>query len=497
MPNRKRLLISAFLCALGIARPARAAEIPVSTADELLAAIAAAAPGDEIVLASGTYALGANVDCSQSGTDAEPIVVRAATPLDAEIVFDALEGFKVSGAHWRFEGLAIRGACAADDDCEHAFHVSGDADGFALVDCRVQDFNAQLKVNAGQVDGVWETPDDGLVAGCELFDSDPRQTGNPTTKLNIDTGDRWVVRDNYIHDFTKGGGDGVSYGAFMKSGGHDGLFERNLVVGSTSADTTGVRIGLSFGGGGTGAQYCAPAFDAGVPCDVEHTGGTMRNNIIASCTDVGIYLNRAADTQLLFNTLVATSGVDFRFDTTSGVAHGNLLEGMIRDRDGGTHTESDNQSAVDAATFAALYTDPTRGDLSLLGDPSALEGTAAAEPSVQDDYCARPRPSGPSTVGALEHTLGDCDTVPPPGPGEGTGGNGAGGGAAQGGGSSHGGGGSVGGGAAGGAGDGSEDGGDDGCGCAVPGSGEAGARWVWALALALAATRRRLSSADR
>lgn len=491
-------MTSAALTAACITGRAQAAEIPVATSEELLAAISSAGPGDEIVLANGTYALGANVDCSQSGTDADPIVVRAATPLQAEIVFDTLEGFKVSGAHWRFEGLAVRGACAADDDCEHAFHVSGDADGFALVDCRIQDFNAQLKVNAGQVGGVWETPDDGLVAGCELFDSHPRQTGNPTTKLNIDTGDRWTVRDNYIHDFEKGGGDGISYGAFMKSGGHDGVFERNLVVCTTTAAPSGVRIGLSFGGGGTGAQYCAPAFDPDVPCSIEHTGGTMRNNIIATCSDVGIYLNRAADTHILFNTLVGTGGVDFRFDTTSGAAHGNFLASSIRDRDGATHTEGDNQSNVDAGAFSALYTDPSHGDLSLLGDPVAIEGMAAPDPNETDDYCARTRPAGMLTFGALEHTLGDCDTVPPPGPAGGEGGNGAGGGAAAGGAST--GGASATGGADGTGGGANAPGdADDGCGCAVPSEANTELRSAWALlgAIVLAARRRRLSSADR
>ncbi len=404
------------LVALSLLAPATAfAEVvPVATADELLAAIGAAAPGDEIVLADGSYAL-TGATCSANGTVDAPIVVRSATPLGAAIALDSLEGFKVSGAHWHFEGLDIQGVCAADPDCEHAFHVVGGAEGFVLRGSRVRDFNAQLKVNAQQDGGgTWLIPHRGLVEGNELRDTSPRETDAPVTKLNIDTGDDWVVRANVIADFHKNGGNGVSYGAFMKSGGSRGLFERNLVVCSDQVQTGGTRIGLSFGGGGTAPQFCAPAFDAGVPCDPEHTDGMLRNNIIASCSDVGVYLNLAANTRLLHNTMVATSGADFRFGSTTGEADGNVLSGVIRGRDGGSFVGGTNVENVAEATFLAAYTAPLSGDLSLLGDVSAWIGAGSPREDVSEDYCVRDRPEGPTTLGALEHSLGDCATIPPP-----------------------------------------------------------------------------------
>lgn len=402
---------------LALALSAHAAEISVADVAGLTAAIGAAAPGDVIILEDGDYAL-AGVSCTAHGTEGSPITVRSATPLGAHVAFDGVEGFKVSGAHWHFEGLDIRGTCADDSTCEHAFHVTGAAAGFALRDSRVVDFNAQLKVNAAPVNDVWTIPHRGTIERNEIFDTRARQTGNPTTKLNIDTGDDWVVRDNYLHDFEKGGGDGVSYGAFMKSGGHRGVFERNLIVCSTGGSTTGTRVGMSFGGGGTGAQYCAPAFDPNVPCEVEHTDGVMRNNIVASCSDVAVYLNKAANTQVLFNTFIKTWGVDYRFGASSGHAHGNLMDGRIRDRDGATHTEGQNQTQIDAALWSTWYADALHGDLSLVGDVSALIGAAEAGSGVSDDYCARDRVGTSYTVGALEHSLGDCGTVPPPGPAE-------------------------------------------------------------------------------
>jgi parallel beta-helix repeat protein len=394
-----------------------AKDVPVATAGELTAAIGAAQAGDRIVLADGSYALTANVSCSANGTAQAPIEVVAKNVLGAKITFAALEGFKVSGAYWHFEGLDVKGVCAVDSDCEHAFHVTGAAKGFWLRRSRVVDFNAQLKVNAAQIANVWTAPDDGLVEGNELFDTKARNTSNPTTKLNIDTGDRWIVRANYIHDYQKGGGDGVSYAAFMKSGGKSGVFERNLVVCSKSF-TGGTRIGLSFGGGGTANQFCAPAYDANTPCDPEHTDGTLRNNVIASCSDVGIYLNEAKNTKVLFNTLVATAGIDFRFASSTGIAVGNVLDAKIRARDQGSFTGSQNLESV--TTFAQMYQAPASGDLRKLGDLSILLGKGTARPDVPDDYCARAR-TGAWDLGALQASLGDCvTTTPTPGPDGGT-----------------------------------------------------------------------------
>ena len=368
------------LAALLVVGHADAATIDVADAAALSAAIAAAAAGDEIVLATGSYAL-SGASCSASGTAQQPIVVRSAEPLGAVIEFDGLEGFLVTGAHWHFEDLDVVGVCANHSDCEHAFHVVGGADGFALTGSRVRDFNAQLKVNAQNE----VAPNDGLIEGCDIGDTAGRQTGNPVTKLNIDGGLRWIVRGNYIHDFQKAGGNGISYGAFMKSGGAEGLFDRNLVLCTSDDNSDGVRLGLSFGGGGTAPQFCAPAYDANVPCSVEHDGGTMRNNIIANCNDVGIYLNRSANTTLLFNTLVGTAGIDFRFDTSDGLAHGNVVSGPIRDRDGATHSEGPNLLDVTQGQFDGWYTDPLHGDLSLAGDVSSLVGQASSHAQIDDD----------------------------------------------------------------------------------------------------------------
>jgi hypothetical protein len=406
----------AFLALLLVSSTSLGALKNVSTVAQFQSALASAQPGDEIVLANGIYAVNTNLNCSAEGTAAQPITVRAATRHQARIQFNAQEGFKVSGRHWTFEGLDVEGVCVSDASCEHAFHVTGHAEGFVLRDSRLRNFNAQLKANAvrNTTSGVWEMPHRGLVERNEVYDTRARNTSLPVTKLNIDTGDDWIVRDNYVHDFAKAAGDGISYGAFMKSGGRRGVFERNLVICTKDAATGFTRIGLSFGGGGTGNAFCAPAFDASVPCNPEHTDGLLRNNVIINCSDVGIYLNKATNTRVLFNTLIQTTGVDFRYASSTGEAHGNVLSSVVRSRDSGSFTAGTNLMNVTSATWSNWYQAPLAGDLRLKGNVSQLIGAASRHASVTNDYCSRPRPAqGNSTLGALEHSLGDCPNAGP------------------------------------------------------------------------------------
>ena len=239
--------LACAVCALPAALGAGV--VPVATPAELVAAIDGASPGDVITLAPGTYDISQNVNCDVAGTAAAPIVVRASTHLGSLIRFDALEGFKVSARHWVFEDLDIQGVCAVDSDCEHAFHVFGDADFLRLRRNRVRDFNAQVKSNISSP-GSGIFPDDVVIEGNEFADTAARQTANPVTKLDVVGGRRWVVRANYIHDFEKAQGDFISYAAFLKGNSRDGLFERNLVI-CERDHAGGVRIGLSLGGGGS------------------------------------------------------------------------------------------------------------------------------------------------------------------------------------------------------------------------------------------------------
>ena len=386
--------------------PAWAGEVPVADVPGLVGAIQAAKPGDTIVLAPGTYEVHqSKIACEAAGTADAPIVVRAAELGTVKILFDALEGFHVRGPHWEFANLDIEGICAADDDCEHAFHVTGAADGAWLHHNRMHGFNAMIKGNGepiGPGDGfVW--PDDVVIQYNELYNPAPRNTGNPVTPIDIVGGQRWVLRGNFIHDHAKGGGDNVSYAAFLKGHSKDGVMERNLVV-CELLHSGQVRLGLSLGGGGTSPDsICEDG-----ACKPEHERGTLRNNLIVNCpADVGVYVNAGADTKIVNNTLYNTAGIDMRFAQTTGVVANNLLNGKIRDRDGGTSMKMNNLAELSLDEFAAWFADPGAFDFTLK-DGAAIVDQGVALPEVTDDYCGNDRDDGMHDIGAIEYDGEGC-----------------------------------------------------------------------------------------
>ncbi len=388
--------------------------VTVSTADELRTAIDNAAAGDSIELAPGTYDVSGNLSADTAGTASAPITVRADSLGDAEIRFDALEGFKVSAPHWVFENLVLTGVCSDDNDCEHAMHITGAADFTVVRNNRLVDFNAQIKGNGGDVGGSFVWPDDVLIEGNEFYDNDPRQTSNPVTKIDVVGGRRWILRSNYIHDFDKGQGNNVSYAAFLKGNSRDGLFEGNLVE-CESLHTGHVRLGLSFGGGGTtNDPFCEDS-----DCSIEHQDGTMRNNIIANCpADVGIYINDALGTKLYNNTLYRTTGIDVRFGNSDADVRNNLISGNLRERDGGTSNASSNLTGLSDGDFAAMFSDPGNLDFTLV-DGTDLVGLGDASVPVTNDYCWQTRDGSPD-LGAVEYlTDTPCDVGMPSLPSEG------------------------------------------------------------------------------
>jgi parallel beta-helix repeat protein len=387
------LLAVVVLC---LCMSARAIIVPVSDAIQLRNAIDSVAPGNEIVLAAGTYTLSANLDCDVAGTAALPIIVRAAIPRTVLIRFDTVEGFKVSEAYWRFEGLDIEGICAVDTNCEHALHIFGAADFITVRNNRLRNFNAQIKSNGLMIGTAYVYPDDALIEHNEFYDTRARNTGNPVTKLDVVGGRRWIVRANSIHDYQKGGGDFISYAAFLKGNSRNGLFERNLVICERDF-SGGTRLGLSFGGGGTSPDsICEDG-----SCIPEHQNGIMRNNIILNCPDVGIYLNSAASTQILHNTIYNTAGIDVRFVASTADLRNNLLSNHIHNRDGGTSTASGNLLDVLSASFAAWFVAPATADFRLLNGSTFVNAGVAT--AVTDDFCANLRNDGQPDIGAVEY----------------------------------------------------------------------------------------------
>ncbi|SFU46921.1 right-handed parallel beta-helix repeat-containing protein [Pseudoduganella namucuonensis] len=373
-------------------------ETLVAGAEQLRAAVAAAQPGAVLTLLPGTYRIsGRPLKTGRGGTAAAPITLRAASPGTVRLESDTVEAFQISEPHWRLENLTIRGVCQRDDDCEHALHVIGGASHFVARNNTISDFNAHIKINGHG----GRFPDHGLLENNTLTNARERNTGKPVTPVDLVAASHWILRGNLITDFIKAGGDRVSYGAFAKGGGAHNVFERNIVICEHLLQRRpGQRVGLSLGGGGTGKMFCRDQ-----RCVAEQEQGVIRDNLIASCSDEGLYLNSAAASKISHNTLLDTSGVLVRFPASSADLDGNLVDGAIRGRNGGDARLHDNLAGGVLSQYLGrhplrqLYREPAALDF---GWREAAPRRAGAETGeARPDLCGAARPAQPR-YGAFE-----------------------------------------------------------------------------------------------
>ncbi|REL25224.1 hypothetical protein DXX93_00725 [Thalassotalea euphylliae] len=319
--------------------------IKVANTEQLFAAIKAAEPGEHIVLQPGIYVINQpQVPILTNGEKGAPITISAVQLGEVRLLMSGQEGFAVKARYWKFENLIFVGAKGHDGAIEHAIHLSGDADFVEISNNQFINFNAHIKSNgAPNSRGELDFPDGLLIANNDIYNQWKRNTKSPASPIDIVGGDSVIVKNNFIADFGKYGrqGYGTTYGAFMKGGGINGLFDNNIVMCEWRLPHTSpldIRVGLSFGNGGTGSQFCADG-----KCEYEHVNGTMRNNTILNCVnDVGIYLNKAKNTLVENNAVRSSLGVDIRFEQSSADIVGNIIEGRVNQRNGASASLSDN-----------------------------------------------------------------------------------------------------------------------------------------------------------
>lgn len=393
---------------LGRASDAHATSRPpvsVRTVEELHVAVQTATPGTVIEIEPGHYDFsGVNIEVDTPGLPQSRIVLRAPELGSVRLRFSLLEGFHVIAPYWTFENLLIEGTCRDDSDCEHAFHVVGDAVGVVIQNNWVVDFNAAVKVNGkgGQY------PDDGVIRHNVFINSRPRTTDRPVTLLDLVSVSRWRVQKNVIADFAKAGGNYTSYGAFFKGAGEDNVFEQNLV--RCEARHSGLyRIGFSFGDGGTGRRFCR---DGG--CAVEHRRGIARNNVIMNCPRrAGIYLNKSAATLVHNNALINTGGITLAGESTHAVILNNILDGGLWARDGAEFLAASNLMSVpDAApsdtASSGVYVNAADGNLHLRNG-AAIVGRGVAVGEKWLDLCGQALDAAAPDIGPIQHgTASDC-----------------------------------------------------------------------------------------
>ena len=113
-------------------------------------------------------------------------------------------------------------------------------------------------------------------------------------------------------------------------------------------------------------------------------------------------LNKGQNVKIYNNTLYNTTGIDVRFVTSVADVRNNILNGQIRDRDGGTSTKRANLVVASTAELDALFVNPSGADFSLVNGAS-LVGLADVVPEVTDDFCRNARDDGAPDIGAVEY----------------------------------------------------------------------------------------------
>lgn len=322
--------------------------ISVDTPESALRAIADAKPGQTIVFAPGSYRFRrSSIPVSKPGTSENRITAKAERSGTVTLELNSGEGFLVTAPYWTFENLFIQGVCKHQNNCDHAFHIVGNAHHFIARNNTIVDFNAHFKINGA----LGKMPDDGIIEHNTLTNTSIRATDHAVTPIDLVAASRWQIRRNLITDFIKGSSDRISYGAFVKGGGADNRLEQNIVIcENLLKGAPGQRVGLSLGGGGTGESYCRDQ-----RCITEQDRGLIASNLIASCSDDGIYVNRSAASRISHNTIIDTGGVVVRFPESSADVEGNLVDGSIRSRDEGILRRIDNVETSLTGIYVGMH----------------------------------------------------------------------------------------------------------------------------------------------
>jgi nitrous oxidase accessory protein NosD len=384
----------------------------VASTQQLEAALAAATPGQVIQLLPGTYdTSGRGLRMVRAGTPAAPIVLRAERLGDVTIESRSAAAFKISAPHWVVENLVVRGMCEQHSNCEHAFHVVGGGSHVVIRNNRMEDLNAQIKINGEG--GAF--PDHGRIEGNTMTNRAPRDVRGPITPIDLVAASHWKITGNFIADFHRATRGGATYGAFMKGAGEGTVMERNVVLCEWKLpNPRSPAVGLSVGGGGTWPD--AVTRDLGAS-GLEQTNGVIRDNLIAFCNDVGIYVNKGRRSVVAHNTLLDTAGIGVRFAESTAEVVGNVVDGAILARDGGLLRERDNLGTPLLGLFVGLhpvrdlYRDVARLDLRWRERPAqvtiaewradlcGVERMGRAMPGAFEDFGACRGPSATPAAG--------------------------------------------------------------------------------------------------
>jgi len=394
--GRCAVCVAAILCMLLSERSA--GEVwNVSTPAELHFACEQTRPGDEIVIAPGTYQLTGTLTVHTSN-----LIIRGATGNRDDVVILGSGMNSADGARTAIEiytfYVTIKDLTVSE--CYwHGIHFQNNANL-----ARVSNV-CTLNIGEHHMKGVRYTSS-GVLEHCLFLQTKVRENDGVARPDNYLGGPdflgarSWVIRDNMamnINAAQPGLGDP---GIFLWQEIIDCVTERNVIINCNK--------GIGYGNPSAGTLYHAE-------------GGIIRSNFIVRGNDIGLELcytknvkvynntiysendNYFRSLHILDNTTIPTVNLDLRY---------NIIRGRILDntRAGGWTSTGD---IVGSTATPDWFVDPLNGDLHLTALATPAIDAAAPLIEVQQDADGDPRPTAAqSDVGADEYApyaAGDSD----------------------------------------------------------------------------------------
>jgi len=346
--------------------------------------------GDTILLADGTYDLQGDF----LWFDVPNVTMRSASGNREAVIIDGgYQTNSIVNVATSFVTIADLTLKRAINHPVHVMSVSGtDTVGTRLYNLHIIDPGQQaVKVNPAT---AGKHPDFGELACSHLeLTDDGRpfiwQINNSCYTGGIDAhqADGWIVRDNIFEGFWCEEGLSEHAVHFWK-GSRDTIVERNMI--RNNARGIGFGLGANDGGRTYPEDICLQ-----VPY-IGHYGGIIRNNFIfqgrdelrdsEAGFDCGICLAQACETNVIHNSVVATStpfsSIEWRFANTTASIVNNLTSHNLMPRDGAQAALAGNL----ASAPLTLFLDGPGGDLHLLpGASVAIDQGLPLPPAIIDD----------------------------------------------------------------------------------------------------------------
>ena len=444
----RRRATSAALATLattvGLERSACSAEILVSSASQIAAALATVQPGDTLVMADGVWT-NQRIQFAANGTAALPITLRAQTP--GQVMLNGNSKINISGSHLVVDGLRFEGGALAANDHVVEFRGSkGEAMHSRLTNSTIVNYNPadvdtryfwvslygeHNRVDHNRFEGqshsgvtvvVWRPdagPDHHLIDSNHFLN---RPVGNGNGFETIRIGDSnqslsnsyTTVQNNLFERVdgeiemisNKSGSNVIQYNTFRESAGtvtlrhgNDNRVEGNFFLGEGKSQTGAVRI---IGERQTVVNNYIAAVD-------DRAGGAISISAGVPNSALNQYY-QVKDAVIAHNTVIGTDGPAITFDDGLGSSGRTLLaEGVVVAnnllRNFGPAIFEGNQGAN--WTWA--------GNLAFggsLGPAAGNPGVVVADPQLQwgADGLWRRAPASPA-VGQAATTLGSFVSV--------------------------------------------------------------------------------------